>query len=337
MTTTPSTGTTAALAVRDEPFDAVQAEWSSLLQCLPEQIPFVSPVFQQCWLEHFQGERTVRAYTARDNGRLVGVAPMIFDGASGGFVGHHSICDYMDVAIEPGAEHTAWPLLLERIADDGATELDLRGLLESSPTIEAACAAAPNAGWHVERHDEAISPGVDLPASWDDYLGRLSKKDRHEMRRKMRRLSTAGGEVTFRVVTDGAEGQALLERFFHLMRISNHHKEEFLARPGMQEFFHDIVGRMANAGMLRFHWLDFEGLPVAGVLNFDLGGRLYMYNSGYDTEYASMAIGLMSKALLIEEAITSGRTFVDFMRGDESYKYDLGGKDRKVVRLVLTR
>jgi CelD/BcsL family acetyltransferase involved in cellulose biosynthesis len=89
--------------------------------------------------------------------------------------------------------------------------------------------------------------------------------------------------------------------------------------------------------MLRFHWLDFEGLPVAGVLNFDLGGRLYMYNSGYDTEYASMAIGLMSKALLIEEAITSGRTFVDFMRGDESYKYDLGGKDRKVVRLVLTR
>jgi CelD/BcsL family acetyltransferase involved in cellulose biosynthesis len=62
-----------------------------------------------------------------------------------------------------------------------------------------------------------------------------------------------------------------------------------------------------------------------------------MYNSGYDTEYASMAIGLMSKALLIEEAITSGRTFVDFMRGDESYKYDLGGKDRKVVRLVLTR
>jgi hypothetical protein len=28
---------------------------------------------------------------------------------------------------------------------------------------------------------------------------------------------------------------------------------------------------------------------------------------------------------------------VDFMRGDESYKYDLGGKDRQVVRLVLTR
>jgi CelD/BcsL family acetyltransferase involved in cellulose biosynthesis len=45
----------------------------------------------------------------------------------------------------------------------------------------------------------------------------------------------------------------------------------------------------------------------------------------------------MSKALLLQDAIENGRTAVDFMRGDESYKYDLGGRDRKVHRLVLTR
>jgi CelD/BcsL family acetyltransferase involved in cellulose biosynthesis len=45
----------------------------------------------------------------------------------------------------------------------------------------------------------------------------------------------------------------------------------------------------------------------------------------------------MSKALLIKDAIEIGRTAVDFMRGDESYKYDLGGQDRKVCRMVLRR
>ena len=44
----------------------------------------------------------------------------------------------------------------------------------------------------------------------------------------------------------------------------------------------------------------------------------------------------MSKALLIRDAIESGRTQVDFMRGDESYKYDLGGKDRVVWHVVLS-
>jgi CelD/BcsL family acetyltransferase involved in cellulose biosynthesis len=44
----------------------------------------------------------------------------------------------------------------------------------------------------------------------------------------------------------------------------------------------------------------------------------------------------MSKALLIQDAIEQGRTRVDFMRGDESYKYDLGGVDRHVYRVVLT-
>jgi CelD/BcsL family acetyltransferase involved in cellulose biosynthesis len=80
-----------------------------------------------------------------------------------------------------------------------------------------------------------------------------------------------------------------------------------------------------------------DGEPVASVLNFDLGGTLYMYNSGYDPAYSHYAVGLMSKALLLKDAIEQGRSCVDFMRGDESYKYDLGGKDQQVYRLVLTR
>jgi CelD/BcsL family acetyltransferase involved in cellulose biosynthesis len=124
-----------------------------------------------------------------------------------------------------------------------------------------------------------------------------------------------------------------MEDLFRMMRISNHHKEEFLERPGMQEFFRDMTRTMADAGMLRLYALTLDAVPVAMVHNLDVGGTLYMYNSGYDTAYSHYAVGLMSKALLIKDAIESGRKAVDFMRGDESYKYDLGGKDRLVYRV----
>jgi CelD/BcsL family acetyltransferase involved in cellulose biosynthesis len=327
----------ATLGVQDETFEAACDAWQALLPSIAEQLPFVTPTWQRIWLEHFRGERDVRVFTAHDDSRVAGVVPLLIEEATASFVGHHSICDYMDAAIEPGCERDVWRAVLQRLADDGVTQLDLRGLLETSPTLEALEHAAPAAGYGLRREDEAVSPVCDLPPSWDEYLDRLSKKDRHEMRRKMRRLDTAGGDVQFRVITEAAEADALLDRLFHLMRISNHHKEEFLDRPGMTDFFRQMVAVMANAGMLRLYVLTFDGEAVAMVLNFDLGGRLYMYNSGYDTQYSHYAVGLMSKALLLQDAIEQGRTAVDFMRGDESYKYDLGGRDRKVYRLVLSR
>jgi CelD/BcsL family acetyltransferase involved in cellulose biosynthesis len=328
--------TTSTLTVHDEALDRVEAEWTGLLASCAEPIPFVTPAWQRVWLRHFQGDRQLRVYGIRDGERLIGVMPLLYNGTTAEFVGHYSICDYLDACVTPGFERTVVEVVLGQTATDGITSLDLRGLREDSPMLEAIVAAAPGAGYTATKEPEAISPNLLLPASWDEYLGRLSKKDRHEMRRKMRRLDSAGN-VELKIITTSAEALPLLDTLFRLMRASNHHKEEFLDRPGMQEFFRDMVATMADAGMLRFHVLELDGLCVAMVLNLDVVGGVYMYNSGYDPEYAHYAVGLMSKALLIQDAIEQGRTRVDFMRGDESYKYDLGGVNRQVYRVVLTK
>jgi len=324
------------LSIHDETFDRVRGEWSGLLSQVSAPVPFVTPAWQRLWLDHFQGDRRLLVLTARDGERLVGVAPLLVDGDRAELVGHYSICDYMDVVVTPGFEAAFFAQLLGRLAADGIRALDLRGIRAASPSLAPLTAAAPGAGFAVAREDEALSPGVELAGGWEEYLGLLTKKDRHELRRKLRRLDSAG-DVQLRVVTEPAEASELLDTLFRLMRISSHHKEEFLERPGMEAFFREMVSVMAEERMLRFYLLTVDGLPVASVLNFDLGGVLYMYNSGYDPQYSSYAVGLMSKALLIRDAIEAGRSCVDFLRGDESYKYDLGGKDQQVYRLLLTR
>ncbi len=326
-----------ALQIHDEPFERLRGEWDGLVGQLAHAIPFVTPAWQRVWLDHFQGDHEVRILTAREGERLIGVAPLLVKDGCAEFVGNYSICDYMDVVVTPGFERGFFDDLLAHLATAGVTTLDLRGLREGSASLAPLCDAATAGGWRVQREDEALSPAVDLSPTWEEFLGTLSKKDRHELRRKMRRLESAGGDVQIRVVTEPGEALDMLPTLFHLMRISNHHKEEFLARPGMETFFREMTGTMAAERMLRFYFLMFDGVAVASVLNFDVGGRLFMYNSGYDPAYSHYAVGLMSKAMLLREAIECGRTCVDFLRGDESYKYDLGGKNQQVYRVVLSR
>ena len=76
---------------------------------------------------------------------------------------------------------------------------------------------------------------------------------------------------------------------------------------------------------------------MAASLCFDFNDGYYLYNSGYNTEYASLSVGLMLKTMCIKDAIEQGRKRFYFLRGDEHYKYDLGAKDCHLFRLVIQR
>jgi CelD/BcsL family acetyltransferase involved in cellulose biosynthesis len=83
--------------------------------------------------------------------------------------------------------------------------------------------------------------------------------------------------------------------------------------------------------------LSVDGKNAAAVLCFDAGCTLYMYNSGYDPDYSALSVGLLSKALVLRWAIENGKTHLDFLRGNEPYKYDLGARDQNIYRLVVSR
>ena len=66
--------------------------------------------------------------------------------------------------------------------------MDLHGLAAGSPTLTLLPALAGERGLEVRVDREAVCPQLDLPSTWDEYLAQLGKKNRHELRRKMRRL-----------------------------------------------------------------------------------------------------------------------------------------------------
>jgi CelD/BcsL family acetyltransferase involved in cellulose biosynthesis len=50
-----------------------------------------------------------------------------------------------------------------------------------------------------------------------------------------------------------------------------------------------------------------------------------------------LSVGLVSKALVLRWAIENGMSGLDFLRGDEPYKYDLGARDQQIYTLRLSR
>jgi CelD/BcsL family acetyltransferase involved in cellulose biosynthesis len=127
-----------------------------------------------------------------------------------------------------------------------------------------------------------------------------------------------------------------MDDFLHLMESSKHEKAEFLT-PQMEHFFREMAVTLAADGLIRMYFLELDGVRVAAVLCFDCDNSLLMYNSGYDPQLSHLAVGLISKALLVKDAIEQGRACLDFLRGDERYKYDLGAQNSQVYRCTVTR
>jgi len=98
-----------------------------------------------------------------------------------------------------------------------------------------------------------------------------------------------------------------------------------------------LVDRLAPGRHLQMYFLLLDGKRVATVLCFLCQGQLMLYNSGYDPDFRALSVGIASKVFCMREAIESGLEAVNFLRGDEEYKFQLGAKASPVTRLVLTR
>lgn len=175
---------------------------------------------------------------------------------------------------------------------------------------------------------QAVAPFVKLPGSWDEYLGGLNKKKRHELKRKMRRVGELG-EVDFKVSEDDAGSGELIR----LIKKSSKEKREFMNEQ-VECFFRKMMRNMSRAGWLRLFSLKINGKTVAMCLGFEYRKVLSLYNSGFKIGIKA-PVGMVMMGEITKWAIKKDLIEIDFLRGGERYKYDLGAKDRQLWRIII--
>ena len=239
--------TTSQPAIPITSFEEVRQQWQELLGRSVVNNLYITPTWQELWWSAFQNGRSLAGFYLTDAaGQLTALASLSRCGDNFSFVGNSDTFDYNDFVIARGAEPAFFPALLDEIDSGGGRQLDLYSVGEDSPTLAMLPDLARERGYAVDIAEEDVAPRIDLPATWDDYLAGLSKKDRHELRRKLRRLE---GHENWRwfCVSDPGEASARTDTFLELMRSSDPAKAEFLTAD-REDFFRKLIATTAGPG-----------------------------------------------------------------------------------------
>ena len=316
-------------------FQEIQTEWQGLLSLSPVNTLFLTPQWQEAWWDTFGNGRGMAGFYIRTPEGVMGIASLASQGDTVSLLGNRDTFDYNDFVIRPGYERQFFSTLLSCIEEQGYKVLEAFSLMETSPTLVHLPELARQQGYSVEITEEDVAPGVALPNTWEEYLSSLSRKNRHELQRKFRRLESVENWHWY-CLTDAEQVTERFDDFLALMRQSRKEKAGYMT-PQREEFFHRIAQRTAQLGVLRLFFLELEGRPVATTLCFDYGSSRLLYSSGYNPDYSYYSVGLLLYALCLRDAIEKGKGYFDFLRGSEQYKYNLGGEDHTLYQMVVRR
>jgi len=307
--------------------------WEDLLAICPEDTVYLTPQWQETWWSQFGHDREMAGFYVDGPEGVLGLASLSRQGDTVSFLGTSETFDYNDFIIRPGYEQEFYGVLLDNLETQNFKRLELFSLRESSPTLFHLPDMARNRGYVVEVSEEDVVPGLQLPADWELYMAGLSKKDRHELRRKFRRLESLP-EWRWYVVSDPLEIGLHLDEFLRLMRLSAPEKSEYMTSD-RESFFRKITACMAEAGLIKIFFVEINGANVASSLCFDYHKSRLLYNSGYDPEYSYYSVGLLMNALCLQNSIEHNFQYFDFLRGSEPYKYHLGGDNHDLYSMVV--
>ena len=370
-----STDGTRLVAVR-RAFESLSAEaWDALAGRTPWATPFSRHCVQRAWWNAYGStahDTTLVVSDEANPDEIVGIVPLMHRhelepgdlaartilrhrpgpalrpvpaSATAVFFGASYHADYATVLAAPARLNPVCEAVVTWLAAQDQSRwdvVDLRRLRAGDPAVDALAKAlewaAPAACWSVTREQEDVCPIVTLVpgTDYEGYLATLGGKERHEIRRKVRRAEAAG-EVTLERSANPIDD---LDAFVEL-----HQKRwgaEGLFPPtdggaASRRFFAGLFEDCAPSGLVDLSFLTVGGRRIAAGVTFDAGDAVYYYNAGVDPEARELSPGVVLCGRYLEAAIALGRGRFDFLRGNEGYKYEWGAVDEPIERILVRR
>jgi CelD/BcsL family acetyltransferase involved in cellulose biosynthesis len=357
--------------------DIPQGTWDALAARTPWATPFSGWAFQRAWWDAYGANAHDETLivcadgTAGDN--PIAIVPLMHrheveptdsathttirhgttveltsvdPGATAFFFGASYHADYATILAAPADLPVIAAALADHLVDTASRRrwdaVDLRRLRWGDPANDALAVALGAReiaeGWILNIEREDVCPVVTLPVGVDieGYLATLGKKERHEIRRKVRRAEAAG-EIR---LDDSNDPSADLEAFIELHQKRWGELGLFPDTPGgaqSRTFMRRLFELNGADGPLRLTFLTIGGRRIAAGVHFETADGYLYYNAGMDPDARDLSPGVVMVYAYVRRAIEAGVRRLDFLRGDEPYKYEWGAVDEPIQRLLVRR
>lgn len=322
---------------------------------LAGNMPFRSWAWLTTWWRHY-GPTTGREASPTDGGkagktgamrlfvpsvfdeadRLIGVAPWYIErlGPCGSVVrplGSGEVCsENLGIMVEPGMEAAVADALANYLTDvDPIRQGDLPAwdLMELSD-VDASDRATDllvtqmaERGYAIHRCRSLDCWRLELPATWDAYLMRLSKTRRRRIRSAQRKWYDTG-----RFVQHTVQRIDELPRAYDTLVALHQRRWNALGKPGcfaserFAAFHKAVMPELLRAGQLRLEWFECDGRPVVAEYQLLGAGTIFAYQAGIDPDALAMEPGSLVMGIALRQAIEQGYRTFDMLRGSEPYK-----------------
>lgn len=177
------------------------------------------------------------------------------------------------------------------------------------------------AGIDTEWIDDIGSFPAPLASDWETYLAGFSKNRRKRLRRWEREWFDTG-RVSMRIAKTEAEREAMWPE---LVQLHNERREGMGEQgvfdcPRFNEFHQLASARLLAEGKLYLGLLETDGVPTAIDYSPQDETTIYAYQGGISVAGLDQDAGHLCLLALVKQAIASGRSTLDLLRGDEPYK-----------------
>ena len=317
--------------------------WDELLKHSILDVPFLNYSHLKIWWQtrgggEWPSSDELAVVSACEGKELFGLAPLfIHDNHTLMLLGSKEICDYLDLIVKPENLQPFIKGLVNFISSSSFPKWDqiiLHNLMQSSETIGILKETAQKMGWEFSMDCHKQSPYILLPGNWNEYLLSIDKKQRHEIRRKMRRAEEKS-DLRWYFIEDEHHFDDAVNDFLGLME-KDEEKLRFLT-PQMKGHMRAVMQWAFENKILQLSFLEIGGRRAAAYYCFNYQNKILVYNSGFDPDFGEFSPGWVLLGYLLKWANENRVSEFDFMRGNEDYKYRFGGKDRFVVCVKIRR
>lgn len=316
---------------------ALTPQWHDLIKRAYSDQIFLTPEFLISWWQAY-GHGELISFAFFDQQQLIGFIPTFIcsDDQTLKLIGCKDVSDYLDFLVDQRYSDQVFKQLAKELNKTSINSIELCSLPQDSLTLTAFQQQMVANGWQAQLNQQDVCPIIKLPTSWEAYLQSLDRKQRHEIKRKWKKLNNEQ-KLEFEILTSKNEVEQSIDEFISLHQKSSVDKERFWNNEHRQ-FFTDLSVALARTNNLKLFYAKVNGERVATMLIFDYNNNYYLYNSGFNPDqYASYGVGNILTSFTIQDAIENGKKIYDFLRGDEKYKYRFGAFDTKVFDLKLTK
>ncbi|MGV3482942.1 MAG: GNAT family N-acetyltransferase [Planctomycetaceae bacterium] len=319
-----------------------------LWDALAGNSPFRQSAWLDAWWHHFGDDERAFFIVARDPiGEINGILPLYSSRPNGGslrFVGDGQACsDGLSVLCAPadaesvGFEMGHWLATQAASGENRWNLMDLDGVIAGDAAMISLMRGLTEGGAAVHTQSRMHTWFKPTTDSWEQYLSTLSKPRRRSTRKLSQRIDETLG-LSRHVSQTETELQCDLDSMIELHQrrwIEAGHAGSF-ADPLFRSFIHESARRFLRAGRLRMQTLRHHDKVIAGELQMICtDGTITIYSTGMDTQSAAMEPGRIMTIETLRYAYEQGSPGIDYLRGDEPYKAQLGAQPRRVARLRI--